>query len=133
MKRAFWAVPGLLVVSAVIGFSAEDPSSIEDVMIKAHKNKTGLRDQIAAELKKASPDWPEVQKKTKEFAKLAGTLSKFKPEKGDLASWKKLSEAYAGEVKSLDDAAGKKDKDLATKANDKLKMSCTPCHDVHRE
>jgi cytochrome c556 len=132
MKRAFWAVPGLLALSVVAGFCADD-LSIEDIMTKAHKNKTGLRDQIAAELKKSTPDWSDVQKKTKEFSKLAGSLPKLKPEKGDPNSWKKLSEAYAAEVKTLDDAASKKDKDMAAKINEKLKTSCTPCHDVHRE
>lgn len=133
MKRALWIVPGLLVLGGVIGFCAEDVSSIDDIMTRAHKNKTGLRDQIANELKKTSPDWADVQKKTKEFVKLASSLTKFDPPKGDKASWKKLSDAYTADVKSLDSAAGKKDREAAVKAADKLKTGCTPCHDAHRE
>jgi hypothetical protein len=123
----------VLVFGVVLGYCADDVSSIDDIMTKAHKNKTGLRDQIAMELKKGSPDWADVQKKTKEFVKLAGMLSKFDPPKGEKSSWKKLSDAYTAEVKTLDDAAGKKDQAAATKANDKLKTGCMPCHDAHRE
>jgi hypothetical protein len=133
MKRALWIVPGLLALSVVIGYCAEDVSSIDDIMTRAHKNKTGLRDQIATELKKSTPDWADVQKKTKEFVGLAGSLTKFDPPKGDKGSWKKLADAYTADVKSLDAAAGKKDQPTAVKAVEKLKTGCTPCHDAHRE
>src|SRR5262249_17872669 len=124
MKRAFWVIPGLFVASVVIGFCGDDTSTVNDIMKKAHSNKKGLRDQIATELKKTTPDWADLQKKSKEFAKLASMLTKFKPGdegvKGYPKGWKKLSEAYAAEVKSLDDAVGKKDKPAAEKINDKL-------------
>ncbi len=132
MKRAIWATAGLLVTTLVVAF-AGDPDSIDDIMTKAHKSKTGLRDQIAAELKKASPDWADVQKKTKEFVALASALKKFDPPKGDKKSWGQLSDAYVADVKNLDLAAGKKSKEDTAAAAEKLKKGCMPCHDAHRD
>lgn len=134
MMRSGWGVVGLLMLGVVVGLSAggnENPT-IEQIMEKAHKTKTGLRDQIAAEMKKDAPDWADVQKKTKEFVTLIDALGKNEPPMGDKANWKKLTTAYAKHVRELDAAAGKKDRQSVSGMNTKLGTVCKSCHDVHR-
>jgi cytochrome c556 len=108
-------------------------TTIKDVMKKAHDNKNGLRTQIRAESEKATPDWADVQKMTKEFVELAGALEANKPPKGDAAAWKKTCSSYVDQVKALDAAAGKKDAKAVGEANKKLTASCSSCHKAHRE
>jgi cytochrome c556 len=131
-------VAALVAVGAAAGLSAQDKKngdakmSIEDIMVKAHKTKTGLRSLIEAEIKKGSPDWAGAKKNSEEFVKLADALVKLDPPKGDKKGWEKLSKAYAEEVKELDKAVGKKDAKAVTAANKKLGEGCAGCHDAHR-
>jgi cytochrome c556 len=69
---------------------------------------------------------------TKEYAKLCGALPKNECPKGNAASWAKLTKQCADDAKSLDLAAGKKDKTAALAAWGKLNKGCQACHDEHR-
>jgi cytochrome c556 len=134
MLRSGWVAVALLVLGVAAGLSAggnENPT-IEEIMAKAHKTKTGLRDQIAAELKKDAPDWTDVQKKSREFAALIDALGKNEPPMGEKANWKKLTTTYAKHVRELDAAAGKKDRQSVLSMNTKLGTICKSCHDAHR-
>lgn len=130
MSRAKWFVAGGLMLG-LVGLVAAGP--IEDIMLKCHKAKTGLRAQIKTESEKASPNWADIQKKTKEFVTEASMIEKNSPPKGDAASWKKLSQEYVAQVKQLDAAAGKKDAKGIADVDKKLGANCKGCHDAHKE
>jgi hypothetical protein len=123
---------GLLFPLATHSLGQGNIPTIEEIMSKAHKPKK-LREQIKADLDKSSPDWPAIQKKSKDFLTLASALEKNSPPRGDVGSWKKLSKDYADTVKMLDDAVGKKDVKAAQAANTRLTTKCMECHKIHRE
>jgi cytochrome c556 len=135
MMRATLVVAGLAIVSLLMGvvFADDKSPTIIEIMTKAHKSRTGLRDQIKKEADSGSPNWTNVQKMTKEFVALASALEKNDPPKGDKAGWKKLSQEYYEQVKGLDAAAGKKDTKAVADANRKLGSNCKGCHDAHME
>lgn len=134
MRKAKWLVASLVLLGgmAYVAAQGDKTPTVEQIMEKAHKQKTGLRDKITTETKKDKPDWDNVKKMTSEFVDLANALEKNKPPKGDEKSWQKLSKEYAGQVKTLDDAAGKKDKAAVDKANKTLGANCKGCHDAHQ-
>lgn len=135
MTRFASVAAGLLVLGLVAGVLAQDGGApkVADIMKKAHKTKTGLRDQITVEVEKGTQDWPEIQKKTKELVTLASALGKNEPPMGEKASWKKLTGEYLEDAKALDQAAGKKDAKAVAAANAKLGKRCLGCHTNHRE
>ena len=131
MKKGIAAISLLFGVGLVL--AGGQVPSIEDIMEKAHANKTGLRAKIAEEVKKPSPDWSTVQKQSKEFVSLAEALAKNNVPKGDKSSWQKLTKDYAEQVKDLDKSVAKKDAKAVTAANQKLNANCTTCHEKHRD
>jgi hypothetical protein len=135
MKRLRWlaACCVALLGASILSAQGDKVPSVHDIMEKAHKVKSGLRDKIATEAKAASPKWDDAKKMSKEFVDLANALEKNKPPKGPEDSWKKLSKSYAAEVKALDEAVGKKDKMAVDKANKVLGANCKGCHDAHQE
>jgi len=129
MTRAQWlvALVAMLGVAGVIG-----AASIDEIMTKGHKAKTGLRAQIKSGAEMANPNWADIQKKSKEFVDLASGLVKNDPPKGDKASWEKLCKEYVDLVKAIDEAAAKKDAKALAAADKKLGASCKGCHDAHQ-
>jgi cytochrome c556 len=112
--------------------SADDSTpSIEDIMKKLN-GKNGSHKLINKALESDPPDWEVIGKHAKIYADLAALLEKNKPEKGDEAGWKKLSQAYAKEAKALAEAAQKKDKEKVKTIFGQLKESCETCHENHR-
>jgi hypothetical protein len=132
MKKGIAAIGLLFGVGMAVLAGGKVPS-IEEIMDKAHANKTGLRAKISDEAKKASPDWATIQKQSKEFVGLAEALAKNDCPKGDKTSWQKLTKEYAEQVKDLDKAAAKKDAKALTAANQKLNANCASCHEKHRD
>ena len=136
LRLAAALIGGCLVAFVLAGSgpaSADDKTpSNEDIMKKLH-GKNGSHKQIDKALKEGSPDWDTITKHAKIYADLSALLEKNKPEKGDEASWKKLSEAYAKEAKALSDAAAKKDTEQVKEVFGKLKESCDACHENHRD
>jgi cytochrome c556 len=116
------------LATSVVG--ADKAPSIEEIMTTAHDEENGLLELIDKGLK--GEKWADVTKKTKELVPLAEALGKNKPPKGPAASWKKLSDEYVAQAKSLDAAAAKKDKATATKALETLQKSCLTCHKAHK-
>lgn len=126
----------LLVLAASMfvlsgAFAAVLHDDIEAIMKKAFK-KGGLRQQINTEIDKDKPNWPEVETKTGELKKMCDALCNEKQPQGEAASWKKLTEDLAKNVKSLGDAAGRKDQANAKVFMAKVNNSCKECHDIHR-
>jgi cytochrome c556 len=109
-----------------------DVPSIEDIMQKVNKRKSGLHSQIGDALKAGTVNWEDVQKKTKEMAALADFLGKNDPPKGSKASWEKLTKTYADDAKALNTAAESKNQAAANAAIKKLSGECMGCHRVHR-
>ena len=131
MKKGIAAF--VLLIGAGALLAGGKVPSIEEIMDKAHANKTGLRAKIADEVKKPAPDWATVQKQSKEFVTLAEALAKNDPPKGAKPNWVKLSKEYADAVKELDKSVVKKDGKAVTTANQKLNANCTACHEAHRD
>jgi hypothetical protein len=113
------------------GKGASSPE-IRAIMVKLNKGPTALGTLIGAALKAEKPAWETIQPQTKEFAQLAGDMSKHEPAKGSKESWSKLSGEYAELATELDKAAQAKDKAAASAAQDDLASSCMACHRQHR-
>jgi cytochrome c556 len=120
------------VLAASTPVSADDKNPTTEEIMKKINGKNGSHKLIGKALE-AGPDWNTITKHAKIYADLAALLEKNKPEKGDAASWKKLSEAYAKEAKALSDAAAKKDTEKVKETFGKLKESCDTCHENHRD
>jgi cytochrome c556 len=136
LRLAAALIGGCLVAFVLAGstpVNADDKTpSIEDIMKKIN-GKNGSHKLIEKALKEDKPDWDTIGKHAKIYADLSALLEKDKPEKGDVASWKKLSQAYAKDAKELSAAAAKKDTNKAKEVFGKLKDSCEACHEVHRD
>ncbi|MCS6977860.1 MAG: cytochrome c [Gemmatales bacterium] len=129
MRTSKW-LAALAVLLGMTGLIAA--SSIDEIMVKAHKARTGLRDQIKNAAAMPNPDWAEIQKKTKEFVELAKELVKYDPPMGTKESWQKHCAEYVEIIKALDEAAAKKDAKGIAEVNKKLGASCKGCHDAHQ-
>jgi cytochrome c556 len=106
--------------------------SIEDIMQKVNKRKSGLHSEVGDALKMGTVDWDKIKEKTKQYAALTDFMGKNDPPKGSKQSWEKLTKQYADDAKALDTAVGNKDKAAATKAWGKLDKECMGCHRPHR-
>ena len=121
--------------SSVDAANKADALDNETIMKRLNRKKgnEGIHYQLKLKLDEEQMAWADVAKLSKEYADLTDALCKNpRPTKGTEASWNRLSKAYAAEAKSLDEAAGKKDKAGITATYEKLCKSCQVCHDEHR-
>jgi cytochrome c556 len=132
MKKWLLGLAAAGLVLTNLGAADDKVPSVDEIMKMVNKKKGGLHTDVADLLKAGSIDWATVQDKTKKYAAMADFLGKNDPPQGDKSSWEKLTKAYSAEAKSLDAAAGKKDKAGATASMGKLQRSCMGCHKVHR-
>jgi len=85
-------------------------------------------------LKTKNPDWDDVLRDSEELRRLASALGKTTPAKGDAASWKNLSTAYADKARALEMAARDKNLGAARAAIARMgEPSCSACHKLHRQ
>jgi len=112
--------------SATAGEEKVKPQDIKGCM--AFQNK--VRKDLAAQAKKGN--WEDIQKQTEEWLDVAKTLSSQKPPKGDEKSWKEITEKYSATVKSIDEAADKKDAAGLNKGLAAVGTMCQGCHSKHR-
>jgi cytochrome c556 len=135
MTRAKWLFATLIGLGMAAGLAAQGGNvpDVATIMEKAHAARKGLRAQIKDAVDKGSPDWADLQKKSKQFYELANALEKNAAPKGDKAEWVKLSKAYAGQVKDLDAAVAKKNGEAVKGAIKKLDANCMDCHDKFRD
>jgi hypothetical protein len=127
---------GLAVTLMLAVFTAsakpEKDSTLKDTMSRLHKGDNAIRPTIDKGLQEDDPDWPAIQKLTKEYLQGAETAAKTKPPVGDKESWDKLMKQFVATAKQLDDAAKAKDKKNAQAAHEKLVQGCANCHKMHR-
>jgi hypothetical protein len=139
MKRLAW-VTGLLALCGLLNLATTGPAGaqgsktppIKEVMKKLHAGANSPLTTLRADLQDEQPDWPTVQRATREFVTLGAALGKNNPPKGDKQSWAKLTAQYLEHAKALDTAAQRKDKRAALAAHTRLNDSCKGCHTAHR-
>jgi cytochrome c556 len=117
---------GLVYLGSAAAADEVKPENIKGCM--AFQNK--VRKNIGAQAKKG--DWESVQKQTKDWLEVAKVLGSQKPPKGDEKSWKELTDKYAATVKSIDEAAEKKDADGVSKGLATVGNMCGACHGKHK-
>lgn len=134
-----WVLTGLfaaavtaftLSTTAVAQDKKEKVYSIEEIMKKGHAGGKSLIKGITTQVKEGN--WDEAQKGAKLLKAFGESLGKNKPEKGDDASWKKLTEQYKENTAAVAAAAEKKDAKAANEALGKIGKSCKECHDAHK-
>jgi cytochrome c556 len=129
VKCTLAALASLIILGGVWAVIPHDV--LEEIMEKGFK-KGGIRHQISTEIDKDSPNWADVQKKSKDLSAMCEKMCKEKQPHGEADSWKKLTEALAKDVKNLSAAADKKDLANAKASITKINGSCKECHDAHR-
>lgn len=132
-RRTGWLLAALAIVMAG-GLRADDAEqpSIKDIMTKAHKGGNSIVTSVGKELRGDSPNWEDVQKKSKELVRLGTALGKNDPPQGKKTSWDTLTKQYLDNAKTLKTAADEKDQSAAKAAHQKLARSCMACHRVHK-
>jgi cytochrome c556 len=121
----------LFTVGAILAEPREDKvTSIHDIMAKGHGGKKALLKQIGEGVK--AEKWDDIAKAAKEIKTFGEDLGKNKPEKGDEASWKKLTEVYKKTTAAIAEGVEKKDAKATNTALGTMGKSCKSCHDVHK-
>src|SRR5262245_52508403 len=130
-RMAFLAVAISAVAGVSVGISADDKKlSIEDIMKQGHNKTKGLVKLINDEVKAGK--WDAAKKDSTRLKGFGETLGTLKPEKGDEASWKKLTDKYKEQTAAVAAAADKEDAKATTDALGTIGKSCKECHDAHR-
>jgi cytochrome c556 len=133
-KMLLAAILGATALLALRPAGAMDanPPSVKEIMGKANK-PTGIYFNLGQDLKDDNPAWPDIQKEAEDLAKLANSLRKAAPPRGDKDSWGKLTKAYADNAKALVQASAKMDQAAARAAHAKMGgNACMNCHKAHR-
>jgi|GEM_PF-5926563 len=81
---------------------------------------------------KGEPKWDLVATKSAIAVAAVKDLPKNPPKKGDVDSWKKLSEAYVESFTKLETAVEKKDVEATRAASKEIGASCGACHKLHK-
>jgi cytochrome c556 len=133
MKRIVWGTSVLcLLLMAALAVSQDKNPTVKDIMTRAHKGSTSVLTMLGRELKAEEPDWPDVQKQTKELLTLGTSLGKNEPPKGSKESWQRLTQQYVRSAEALDKAAQDKDRAVAMATRLRIAGSCAACHKAHR-
>ncbi|HEU5119156.1 MAG TPA: cytochrome c, partial [Isosphaeraceae bacterium] len=106
---------------------------IKGIMGPLFKGPKAAASVLKTQLKSDSPDWKAVRESTEKFARLAPSLPKNEPPKGDKAEFQALAKAFAANSKALNEAAEKEDVGATKAAFGKIGASCKSCHSAHRE
>jgi hypothetical protein len=91
------------------------------LMKETHRGDKSAQVLVEAELKKDAPDWEQVAKGAKAFARMGEAF------RGVELGYSSPAGYIAG-AKAFDKAAGEKDKKAASEALGRLNKSCTACH-----
>lgn len=130
LAGAFGLLAVVLAQSASV--RAEDKKddkapTVKEIMAKGHKGTDALMAKIKTEAKDGK--WEEAVSHAKALAVFGEHLGKNKPNKGDAASWEKLTKKYAESTKAALKATEDKDAKAVNKA---LMINCKECHDAHK-
>jgi hypothetical protein len=137
MSKLGWLAGGLAALMALgwtLSPSAgqEKDLSIKEIMDRAHRGSDSLLQQLGRELSADQPDWPQVQKQTKDLVLLGAALAEDKPRRGSQESWDRLTQQYLAGARQLDKAAQNKQPAEALAAQRQLESSCMACHKAHK-
>lgn len=124
------ATVAMVLVAWTGSADEDDPASISDIMVTAHKGKESLLSKIGKAVKAGELDGAKADADA--LLILAVDLGKNEAPKGDADSWTKLTGEYHEGVEALVDALGKGDGDAAAAAHKGLTMACMGCHVAHR-
>ncbi len=122
------------IVLGLTAFAADEKKdvSIDDIMRQSHgvvkKKPVGLDAKIQEAAK--ADKWEDAAKAAATFKANGEALGKLTPDKGEAASWKKLSASYAKSTSDVAAAVEKKDAKAVKTALDTI--NCKACHEVHR-
>jgi len=111
---------------------ADEPPPVKEIMQKAHKEKTGVLMILQDQLIEKTPDWPAIQKNTKELVKLAETLEKTKPPRGSAKGWNQRTAEYREGTNNLAKYVDAKNQDKAQGEIGFLASRCMGCHREHK-
>ncbi len=104
------------VLAGRSGADAEKTPTIKDLMVKLHKGAKSPLAQLQGELKAEDPAWEKNLDRTRDLVISGAAVAKNEPPRGDLGSWKELSDMYFQDAKALDDAAQAHDRAAAEAA-----------------
>lgn len=124
LKYGLLAMLTMVLLAGLTLFQAADDKpkyTIEEIMDKAHKGS-----KVKPSLFKKVVDNKASKEQKKQLLEYYEDLAKNKPEKGELADWKKRTNAM---IKAAKDVVA--DKDGARQALGKA-ANCKACHDLHR-
>ncbi len=139
MKRLACVACALAVLASAAlfgptaGADDQETPSAEKIMEALFKGPKSAGGVLKTQLKSAAPAWDSVKESTEKFAKLAPSLEKADPAKGDKAAFQELAKAFAVNAKALNAAAEKEDLAATKAAFGKIGASCKTCHSAHRE
>jgi len=118
-----------LTVSVGGLFAADDKvPTISEIMKVGHAGGKSLITKIKTSVKGAK--WDDAKAPADALKVFGEALGKSKPEKGDAASWKKLSAKYLESTAAV--AAGVEKKDAKAVTTALGKINCAECHKVHK-
>jgi cytochrome c556 len=120
---------GLFVASSLTADDEKTPP--KDEIMKKVCGRKGLRVKTVEAAKAGK--WEDAQKLVAEMKPLSEALGKNQPNKGEQASWEKLTKAFVENTLALEE--GVKDKDLKAvekAVEDFQPKSCKTCHDAHK-
>ncbi len=135
-RLAICAAGGLFALTLSIGaLNAEDKKddkvpTVEEIMKQGHSGTKSLKNKIDVAAK--AEKWDDAKTSAALLKTFGEALGKNKVEKGDEASWKKLSEKYAKTTADISAGVEKKDAKAVSTALGALGKSCKECHDVHK-
>ncbi|MDB5290540.1 MAG: hypothetical protein JWL69_1781 [Phycisphaerales bacterium] len=108
-----------LIALAGAGDDDKPKFTVKEVMEKAHKGKTSLA--------KKATDGKATKEELTQLLEYYQSMAMQKPEKGDLADWKKRSDALVSSTQKMID--GEKSGIAAYKKA----VDCKACHTLHKE
>ena len=136
-RSAIYLTVGLLVLTLGVGaLSAEDKKAedkvptVEEIMKQGHAGTKSLKAKIENSAK--AEKWEDAKTSADALKVFGEALGKNTVEKGEAASWKKLSVKYAKTTADISAAVEKKDAKATTAALGALGKSCKECHDAHK-
>jgi cytochrome c556 len=110
----------------------ETTPTIKEVMRKLHKGPGSALGKLKKDLAADSPDWTEIQARTKDFETYGAALPKNDPPQGEKEDWQKRADSYYENAKKLNASAKKEDKAGVKAAFSKISNACAACHKAHR-
>jgi cytochrome c556 len=126
-------VASVLVVLVMAARADDSAPSIKEIMGKLHRGANAPLAKLKTALKADTPDWKDIQDKTKDFVIFGAALAKNTPPRGDKAGFEKHADAYYQNAKSLDDAVKAEDRAKAQAALNRITASCKACHPAHKK